>query len=63
LFLKVHRPLRNDYVSVEELVRETPTTSRVSFNTFLLSTKAIFSIKRQGHNPHELAVAHHNLGN
>jgi hypothetical protein len=62
LFPEVHRPQRNSYISVEELVRESATTSRVSFNRFPPSTKAIFSTKRQDHNPHKLAAVHHNLG-
>jgi hypothetical protein len=57
LFPEVHLLLRNGYVSVEELVKQA-----VSFSTtFLLSTKAIFSTKRQDHSPHKLATAHHNL--
>jgi hypothetical protein len=34
LFPQVHLPLRKGYFSIEELVRELPTTSRVSFNHF-----------------------------
>jgi hypothetical protein len=30
--------------------------------TFLLSTKGIFSTKRQDHSPYKLPAAHHNLG-
>jgi hypothetical protein len=63
LFPEVHRPLRNGYVSVEELVREFSHNKPGSLSTvFLLSTKVIFSTKRQDHNPHKLAAAHHNLG-
>jgi hypothetical protein len=64
LFLEVHRPLRNDYVSFEELVREnSPQQARSLSTSFLLSTKAIFFTKRQDHIPHKLPAAHHNLGN
>jgi hypothetical protein len=49
LFPEVHHPLRNDYISVEELVKENSHNGSLSA-TFLLSTKAILSTKRQDHN-------------
>jgi hypothetical protein len=63
LFPEVHRPLRNGYVSVEELVGEFSHNKLGLFQplSFFLSTKAIFSMKSQDHNPHKLAAAHHNL--
>jgi hypothetical protein len=63
VFPEVHRPLRNGYVSVEELVREFSHNKLGLFQPLSsLSTKAIFLMKRQDHNPHKLIVAHHNVG-
>jgi hypothetical protein len=63
MFLEVHLPLRKGYVSVEEYVRELSHNKVGSLSsTFLFFTKAIFSTKRQDHNPHKLVATQHNLG-
>jgi hypothetical protein len=47
LFLEVHRPLRNDYVSIDELVREFSHNKSGLFQPLSsFSTKVIFSTKR-----------------
>jgi hypothetical protein len=62
-FPEVHRPLRNDYVSVEELVREFSHNKPGLYQPLSsFFTKAIFSMKRQDHSPHKLVAAQHNLG-
>jgi hypothetical protein len=60
LFPEVHHPLRNGYVSVEELVRDNSHNKSGLFQP--LSTKVIFSTKRQDRSPYKLSAAHHNLG-
>jgi hypothetical protein len=63
LFPEVHLPLRKGYVSIEEHVRELSQNKLGLFQPLSsFSTKVIFSMKRQDHNPHKLAASHHNLG-
>jgi hypothetical protein len=55
-------PLRNGYVSVEELVRESSHNKSGLFQPlFFFPLRHLFT-KRQDHSPHKLPAAHHNLG-
>jgi hypothetical protein len=55
-------PTKNGYISVEEFVRDNSHNNRSLSTTFLLSTKGIFSTKRQDRKPYKLPAADHNLG-
>jgi hypothetical protein len=62
LFSEVHHPLRNGYVSVEELVRDDSHNKLGLFQPLSSFPLRGSSTKRQDRIPYKLPTAHHNLG-